>query len=82
MWHLIVSVPDHCLAFFFEPDNWPVHFRSSRVFISNLAGLKYDNNVHNRLFASFALSLDSHLQIFGLTHLGSRIQKLCSALEA
>ena len=35
----------------FEPDNRPVHFRSSGVLLLNLARLKYENNVHNRLSA-------------------------------
>ena len=35
----------------FQPDNRPVHFRSSGVFILKLAGIKFDNNVHNILFA-------------------------------
>ena len=34
----------------FEPDNRPVYFRSSGVFLFNLVCLKYKNNVHNRLF--------------------------------
>ena len=33
-----------------QPDNRSVHFRSSGVFISNIAGLRYNNHVHNRLF--------------------------------
>ena len=39
------------LSLDFQSDNRPVHFRSYGVFILNLAGLKNDNNVHNRLFA-------------------------------
>ena len=34
----------------FEPDNRPVHLRPSGVLLLNLTGLKYKNNVHNRLF--------------------------------
>ena len=34
----------------FELDNRPVHFRSSGVFLLNLAGLKYKNIVHNTAF--------------------------------
>ena len=35
----------------FEPDNRSHYFRSFGVFTSNLAGLQYENNVHNRLFS-------------------------------
>ena len=35
----------------FEPDKGPVHFRSSGALLLNLAGIKYENNVHNILFA-------------------------------
>ena len=35
----------------FEPDNRPVHFRLSGLFLLNYVGLKYKNSVLNRLFA-------------------------------
>ena len=34
-----------------ESDDGPVHFRSSGLFLSNLAGIKHKNNIHNILFA-------------------------------